>query len=1815
MHVLPIPDRPPLLARNRRTTEPDHPLDSPPTAAPAAPIAPLLTITVEADAILGYASIQCGVPVVRSLGLTLAGDLPLDDLQVEVACNPAFARGVTLRFDRLQPGEHRRLAPLDLQPDHAFLATLAEAVQAGVTVSVTAGGREIARASHAVEVLAYDQWAGTRSLPELLAAFCMPNDAVVDALLGKASQRLKAANPALSMDGYQSKRRESVWQQVSALYTTLCNEGLHYVEPPASFGTDGQKIRTPSRILEHRVGSCLDLSMLFASCLEQAGLGAVVLLKEGHAWVGAWLHDTAFPDPLVDDVQSVRKRVASGELLVFETTGIAQHPSRRPSLRMALEQGQSYLTDGGQFLYAIDIRRARAVHVRPLPSRSPAGPVAAAAADDGSTRPMAMATAASPDIEPMPDLPPLDPALLKIVDASPDDTPEGRLAKWKSKLLDLTLRNRLLNFKPSKSTLRIAAPDLAALEDALSDGSEFRLRAEPEIMDGRDPRSAEVHRDRTGQTPWDELARTALAGRELLVRLAPEELNATLTGLFRKAREGLEEGGANTLFLSLGLLRWTDTERAEASLLAPILLVPVTLLRQSVRSGFRLVRHDDDAIVNPTLLQMMRQREEIRIGALGSLGAAGSTAGAEALPSDDKGIDVARLLQAFRLAVSELKQWEVLDEAHLGLFSFTKYLMWKDLQDRTAQLKANRVVQHLIDRPGEAFSREAPLPGFDRLDDTYAPQDILAPLIADSSQLKAICTIDAGRDLVLEGPPGTGKSQTITNLIAHLLAKGRTVLFVSEKLAALEVVHRRLEQIGLGPFCLELHSAKAKKAEIVRELGATLDIAAQKPSGDWQREADRLGMLRQSLNGLVDALHRGYPNGLTVYDAIGSCIAAEARADTALPSPMPWTDAQVHDRAALDALRELSRRMATLADPIGRIQGHPLAGISHTEWSPGWQDDLLAAVRTLDAAIVTFLQAAQVVCAQLNLPASARSLDEWRNLDLLADRLLAAPKVPVGLARAAHDAGARARVQVLVRCGQARNAQWSAIGPGWTPLLARLDAVELQAEWSRASATWWPKSALDKRSLRRRLAAFRSDGAPPADEAIAALFAPLAAVNEEDQMLRSMQADAQALLQETFSGITTDWPSIASHEQWAKQFSDAVTRVAGPDPVRVDALRAALQPLVAENRTLLRPDAPVGMALAAQRDAWRELGRARQALEALAGSALDQSQASGPVHATTAADALERMRATLAGWAAGHRRLQPWCLWRKAREQAIAHGLQGIVSSIETGRAPLAAMAEHFEHSYRHWWVKKIIDDEPLLRSFSSADHTRCIHEFRAADARFQTLTQDYIAAKLAAGVPWSGLSLPGADVELGRLRREMQKQRRHLPIRQLVQALPTLLPRLKPCLLMSPLSVAQYLDAGYAPFDLVVFDEASQITVWDAVGAIARGRQLVVVGDPKQLPPTNFFSKAADSDDTSSGEEQVEDLESILDECLGAGMNRSSLQWHYRSRHESLIAFSNVTYYDSRLITFPSPVTSDTAVRYEKIDGVYDRGGSRTNRIEAEAVVDAIERHYLDAQANTGAKPRSIGVVTFNQPQQALIETLLDQRRSRSAELDRAISAASDEPLFIKNLENVQGDERDVICFSTTFGLDATGRMTMNFGPLNGEGGHRRLNVAITRAREAVRIFSSLDPGQIDTSKVRAAGVRDLKHYLDFAIKGPRALLAQSVPTGREPDSPFEREVMQALRERGWDVHPQVGCSGYRIDLAVVDPTAPGRYLLGIECDGRTYHSGATARDRDRLRQFVLENLGWTIARVWSTDWWRDAQVEVEKLLARLDAIKRREP
>jgi len=1730
-----------------------------------------IELRFEADPTVNYASVQNSVPIGRRLDIQNKTDHAAVNVLVTVKPATPFAQSKKFLFEHLAPGETRRVDVVNLPPEPAYLAALVDAERSHIDCVATEGegGRTLATARVDVDVLAANQWAGLRALPSLLAAFSQPNIPLIEGILRDASERLRKVSSGASLNAYQSSNREAVWLQLSAIYSAVAALDVQYSQAPASFEAEGQKIRGSEQILQSRLANCLDLSMLLAACLEQAGLHPVVLLSKGHAWLGCWLTDTYFATTVVDDAQAVRKRIDTGEFITFECTGVTTQPKLR--LKTAVNKGAENLASE-EFGYAIDVRRCREEQVRPLPSRSEFLQSVTANVDTEEL-----------EVEPAPALPPLEVGEPIVIG---DDTPQGRLARWKAKLLDMTLRNRLLNFKKSKSNLELVVHDVAALEDRLASGKELSFKPYPKVMEGADPRDATVYASRHGAEAIANFVRDALDKGELVTRASEEKFENQLLDLFRAARTGIEESGANALHLAIGMLQWTETDTAERKLMAPILMLPVSLTRSSVRSGFKLGSTDDEPFINPTLLQLLAEQFDIRIDV------------ARLLPQDAAGIDVERVLQAFRLAIREYKGWEVKAEVHLGMFSFAKFVMWRDLESRLDDLTRNRVVKHLLHTPGQEFAGERADITETDLDDRFSPSQILAPLLADSSQLAALAKAGAGMDLVIIGPPGCGKTQVLANAVAHLIAEGKKVLVCSEKAAALEVLQRRLVQIGLGPFVLELHSSKANKVGVLKQLEEALHQAGQLPTDRWQAEAEHLAGLRDTLNGVVRALHKRRRSGLTVFEATGTVVAAGQRK----PSQFDWPDAEMHDAVGFAHLRECAKRAQAVACALPTIKDHALSQVYAAEWSFAWQDDLLQSAQRLMRLAADLEVAAGPVFRTVGLPEKGGSLANYLALDRLADVLLDATGVPGPVARAGHNPDITRRLESLQRHGALRQEAAGKLATGYKPSIEGLSAEDIAQRWRTASAKWIVPRRLAQRAVLRELQPHRQDGEVPTAGEVPGLIDALGILNTEDAEIRTLSAGQESVLGAAWPSVNERLDTLGRCAAWSQRYREALAQLV--DASRsVDDMAARLQILVGEQQHLLKVDAVVGQQLVRVRELMvalsAELERARKLSQ-------NTDFAGGP----HSAGFLVRLAATAQHWLGSARDLKDWCSWRRARADAISAGLAPLVADIEEGNIAVGSIVEHFDFSYQLWWLKRTVDSDPVLRTFSSADHARKIEEFRSVDRAFQDLTRDYIKAKVAANIPEQRSLQPASESEMGRLRRELQKQRGHQSIRRLIEGMPTLLTRLKPCVLMSPLSVATFLDTANTMFDVVLFDEASQIPAWDAVGAIARARQAVVVGDPKQLPPTNFFQKVDELDDAAEEAGVVADLESILDECLGAGLPSVDLRWHYRSRHEALMAFSNARYYDNGLITFPSNTTEDRSVELRRVAGVYDRGGSRTNRIEADAVVSEIEAHYL----NPAQRELSVGVVTFNQPQQRLIEQLLDARRRAKPELDVAIAECAFEPLFIKNLENVQGDERDRMLFSICYGRDQTGRMTMNFGPLNLEGGHRRLNVAITRAREQVMVFSSVTSEDIDPGRVSARGVLDLKTYLDFAAKGHRALATESLPTGREPDSPFEVAVIQRLRDRGWTVHSQVGASGYRIDIGVVHPGAPGRYLLGVECDGAMYHSAATARDRDRLRQMVLEGLGWKLHRIWSSDWWHDAEAQTAKLIDRLNALLRDE-
>jgi len=1808
-----------------------------------------LNVRIDATLVtkLNLADFQNAVPMLRELSVTNASRVDARDLELRIESVPPFVRSKLWHIDVLPAGAERRITDVDVQLDGALLTRLTEAETAIITLSLCGrdtGPVALTKLERVIELLPRNQWGGiSHHLPDMVAAFVQPNEPAVERLLKQAADILRKNGKPPALDGYQGGSKRA-WELTSAIWSAVAAMGLDYALPPASFEHSGQKVRSPAQIGESGLATCLDLALLFCAAIEQAGLNPLMVFTKGHTFAGVWLKAEEFSTTVVDDVTALRKRVKLKELLLFETTLVTQRPA--PSFSFASQHAAQQIAEENEeaFELAVDIRRARLQRIKPLASTE--SPIATPFAGQPQI--------VEPTFDEAPDLPddhtPAEPDAATL-------NPKDRLARWQRKLLDLSLRNNLLNFKSSKKALKLEAPDAGALEDLLADGQALKLLARPDLMDGADPRNQAIHEGREREDLRRAHALDALKRREVFISVAQDELEPRLVDLYRTARTTLQEGGANTLYVALGFLSWNRDDKPGSKYRAPLILVPVTLHRKSMRSGFTLALHDDEPRFNPTLIEMLRQDFKLDLG----------IADGE-LPRDDAGLDVRAVWRAVSRAVKDIKGWEVAEDVVLAMFSFAKYLMWKDLTERTDQLRENPVVKHLIDTPRASYPQGVAFPNPKHLDREFSPEKTFCPLPADSSQLSAVMAAVKGKDFVLIGPPGTGKSQTISNLIAQCLAEGKRVLFVSEKIAALDVVYRRLREVKLGEFCLELHSSKARKLDVLAQLQNAWEAQGDVDPEAWRAQAQRLQRLRDDLNDYVERLHFRHPNGMSIFEAIGRVVDGDDVPELGLI----WGSADAHDRAALDGMRDVADRLEVNAAAVGHgaLLNHPLAAVAHGEWSPAWQQALVDAARGVPPAVQALQAAHQRFAGAIGLPpvpltrrargavgVLARALPhaagrDWRFV-LRADARNLSERMQAGaiLLKQHHDISAQLAADwpqpVVAACRRGlalltqRRASHAGLGLPWAAELQtelqkglalldqitktsqqlsvtygeqveQLNVTQLLRDWTKAEKAFWPMSWLAKRKLRATMeASVTGEGEPnvagdlrllvriralrsevqaleigPGTEGIwaglktrldlaaAALRFQrvLAAVRQEQtwvdegldavangrcgerlakdlervRALKALDTDIAALeplgsaTDDLWAGQATreplveaalafnaareavrgagplagehqsvangdcgaamaaDWQRLrqrAAVEHQLTGFDDLTPLTAGlwcglgtrldeldkaskfqasmaaaianlaTTPEDIAAVKAPLDKLIGEGNALLEPTGSIAAAGRAYLEAWAALQPTIDRLST-AGAFTQAAQAG---FGEVALDELAQRCAAIVQSAA---RLNAWCAWRKVCQQAVSLGLAPMVTGVENGAIAAGTVHRAFETGYSRWWLNAVVDNEPVIRSFVAAEHEKRIGDFRALEAQYTELTRAWVRASLCADLPKQDGVIRNS--EWGILRHEINKKRAHMPLRALMSSIPSALTKLTPCLLMSPLSIAQYLSADADAFDVVVFDEASQIPVWDAVGAIARGKQVVMVGDPKQLPPTNFFDRA----ESAADEEDVEgDLESILDECLGANLPTMNLAWHYRSRNESLIAFSNHHYYGGSLVTFPSPVTEDRAVSFHHIKGTYEKGGARINKPEAKAMVADIVTRLKSPGFRESRL--TIGVVTFNTEQKDLIEDLLDEERRRDPTIEPYFDEVELEPLFVKNLESVQGDERDIMYFSITYGPDLTGAVSMNFGPMNRTGGERRLNVAITRARHELRVFSSLKGEQMDLARTQALGVR----------------------------------------------------------------------------------------------------------------------------------------
>ncbi|GIW83460.1 MAG: hypothetical protein KatS3mg105_5267 [Gemmatales bacterium] len=1358
-----------------------------------------------------------------------------------------------------------------------------------------------------------------------------------------------------------------------------------------------------------------------------------------------------------------------------------------------------------------------------------------------------------------------------------DNTIIDKLEAARRELLDLTGRNRLINTPRSSSR-----SGRLEIVDELSDEVFRHLVLDKKSM-GFLPKP-EAHNDEADDVegadsdaimfalPDEDADDDGVAARHrddrLQTWLTSEALQRRLLKLYYDARIYEEEQGVKILYLALGFLKWYEADSSDRERHAPLILVPVELDRRSASSRFKLSWTEDDLSTNLSLQEKLRQEFGVRLPDLPAV--------EDLAPS--------AYFAEVRKALAHQKRWEVLEnDIVLWFFSFTKFLMYRDLAPETWP-DERAIERHplLISVLQQGFRSEPPICGdTENIDRRIEPLDMIHVMDADSSQTIAIEEVKQGRNLVIQGPPGTGKSQTITNLIATAVKEGKRVLFVAEKMAALEVVKRRLDSIGLGDMCLELHSHKANKLAVLEDLSRTLNLGRPK-TADVAKQANDLKTYRDKLNRHAEILHSFLePAHVTPFQVLGELVRLRAAgvrpAEFTLNAPVSWTATSFREKQNL--LKDLALHMSQIGNPVE----HAWRGVQLEAVLPQDVDRISQQLPGLIDRCERLLHATQRLAELIQFGTAETPIDA-ATVARLARRLTAAPAMDRQAMADNVWETSRDEIGRLIETGKTLTACREQLADVVSDVAWTTDVSAARRDLAAHGRSWFRFLNGKYRAAQATLRGILAGPPPkPLNDRVEIL----------DTLIRGQQVqraldDARTgeLGRRAFGtywrGEQSDWAVLEAIAGWEAECRGADIPPNFREALAAVADVAALVPLIEQIKRDLKP----------LLEELQNLFKSLNFNVSVGLSVRDLRMVSLPL-----------LKERLEAWRGDTESLTNWIAyfvrWRKLQDQ----GMGDLAQHLDSGLVEPKEALDRFQMAYYESLMREAFQRYPELAQFNGVSHEQLMARFKTLDVERLTLARQEVAMAHYESIPRSG------DAgELGIIRREIQKKRRHLPLRKLLAQAGHAVQAIKPVFMMSPISIAQFLEPGVLEFDLLLIDEASQVQPVDALGAIARARQIVVVGDDRQLPPTRFFNKMLGDDGTDGADDdgvQVGDLESILGLCAAQNMPQRMLQWHYRSRHHSLIAVSNHEFYNDRLFVVPSPMSGFAGLGltfHYVANGVFDRGKSATNRIEAQAVADAVIQHARQFPDKT------LGVGTFSVSQRDAILDEIELRRRDHPELESFFATGINEPFFVKNLENIQGDERDVIFISVGYGKDKSGYMAMNFGPLSNDGGERRLNVLITRARERCEVFSSITADDIDLNRAKSRGAQALKTFLTYARSG---FMDVAIGTDRDFDSEFEREVARALQAHGFEVHAQVGVAGFFVDLAVVDPDVPGRYLLGVECDGASYHSSRSARDRDRLRQQVLEDRGWVIHRIWSTDWFHRPDEQLRKTIAAIEHAK----
>ncbi|MGN0813822.1 MAG: DUF4011 domain-containing protein [Candidatus Coproplasma sp.] len=1591
-----------------------------------------------------------------------------------------------------------------------FLADLQQATPCTVSVAVTCGKVQICALDASVLALPMDSWSGTSGNAEMLAAHVRPKLSDCQKILAEAGLQLKTWGYSQEWSGYAGNDRNAVRSALASIYSAIRNLNIERGEE--SDLTQTVTVGNVAEIVEERLATPVAMACFACSCLEAAKLNPVIILGKNKIGVGVWLYESCFTTPLQDDISVIERYVADGvnNLAFIDVDDLFAH--KNASFTTSASHFSVALS-GNKFDACLDIKRCRIGGIFAMPIK----------VKSGSTYEILGDTQFAYDAKPE-----------QIIDADKLAL-ERRATKdmnWERRLLDLSLKNNLLSFRFRRDSIHLISSDLAYFLSKTEGKDKLYVQPNNQKIEG-----ALYFGGGSKLNNLTELIGIELAQGITRSYAGAERLQEVAASLIRKAKSSQEEVGANTLYLAMGFLKWKHDDDSEFKY-APLVLLPVNL-KKTKTSGIA-IELSEEYEVNTTLLEFLKQEFGIDIRGL-----------------DGQKLSPTEILAVFRAKTVNMKGWLVHEDIYVAQFTFARYAMWADVKKNMSVYKNNSLISSLLtnsNKLGENKLRGA-------VEDEGDPTEILTPLPCDSSQYSAIAESVKGTTFVLHGPPGTGKSQTITNMIANAVHSGKRVLFVAEKQAALQVVKKRLTEIGIADFCLELHSGKAAdKAEIIRGIENTLalkdEFTDEKFISDAQKIEEDRGILKQPLA----ALHKKRRLGVSVYEGILYYLQNKNAPE------LVNIESTFYDSLTAKKLADYEGMLLTAqaaAKECGGVYRSPFSGVNICECDEKVQSSVLCS--------------AEVVLAEL------RHLKSYLGLftDTFNQKISAFTTKKLEIIIEIATSLKEDKLNSFFSCDEGdfyvfynANLRYDAEVRNWYTRFKTLPELGKLADDVEKELDNWGDNYRSSKTLLAVLKRINRCGRTPVPQSEEVEWIKRACEIEMSRRKILQYTNLSSSFVGLGGGINDKKreefmrPIYTLHENCASVFMDY-----NADAFNSVCSRASdgyLKPLLTGFIT----------AAVAFVKACDHFVKVIKSDKSLVGD--EDVFAYYNAKCTALIDNIDMLPA--------------WCMYKATAKKLNASGLTFITDAMESGQISGEKILSAFRKNVYRNFIQTNIPADEHLSQFSATVLDETAKNFSQVLEEFTALTRQKIRHDLIARLPSAETEGPLA-LELMAFNRQVKGNMRGLNLRDLFAEIPELLKVVAPCMLMSPYTVSQYLPADPSLFDIVIFDEASQLPTCEAVPSLARAKSAIIVGDPKQMPPTSFFMNVETDEDNL----EAEDLDSVLDDCLALGVPEKHLNWHYRSKHESLIAFSNIMYYSSRLCTFPSPDALDSKVSLRYVaNGVYERGASKCNRLEAEELIEEVVRRLRDEKLRRS----SIGIVTFSTPQQVYIEKLLNKKISDLGLEEAAFER--EEPLFVKNLENVQGDERDVILFSVCYGPDAQGKISLNFGPLNQLGGWRRLNVAVSRAREEMVVFSSMRYSMIDLSRTTSRGVAGLKAFLEFAEKGRTNIAAPSDEIIINKNS-IGKYVAEELAAYGYECRCDVGVSDFKVDVGVIDPANKHNFILAILCDGTCSFS---IKDRSVMQVQTLKRNNWNVIRLYSINFFNNPKREIKKIKEYLDKL-----